>query len=173
MLIIYHNTVCLSRYNQPSAHFKLAPGNPVVNKISRLPYYHYKVFCVLLIYRKQCQAHKIFEDMFCGCKTLFSWLGQKENKKIDVLWPRDDAAYRLDIPIPFILQYSNRIWSHWIYVFDSIRFDSIRFDSFFEISKIFHSIRTKFQIRQFHISYFAKLAITFEGLARTQNNRRH
>jgi len=52
--------------------------------------------------------------MFGGCKTLFSWLVQKVNKKIDALWPLaddalDDAASRQDIPIPFSLQYSNRI----------------------------------------------------------------
>ena len=48
MLIIYHNTVCLSRYNQPGAHVKLAPGNPVVNKRSRLPYYHYTQFKTII-----------------------------------------------------------------------------------------------------------------------------
>ena len=63
-------------------------------------------------------VHKLCEDMFGGCKTLFSWLGQKVNKKIDALWQRDDTVSWQDIPIPFSLQYSNRIWSHWIFEFN-------------------------------------------------------
>ena len=49
--------------------------------------------------------------MFGGCKKLFSWLGQKVNKKIDALWPCpwDDAASQQDILIPFSFQYANRI----------------------------------------------------------------
>ena len=58
-------------------------------------------------------VHKICDDKFAGCKKLFSWLGQRVNKKINVYghdadsgtdlcpWPRDDAASRQDISTPF------------------------------------------------------------------------
>ena len=56
-------------------------------------------------------VHKICEDKFGSCKTSFSWLGQKVNKKIDAYGhnaeilsrtcPRHDAASRQDIITPF------------------------------------------------------------------------
>ena len=59
--------------------------------------------------------------MFGGCKTLFSWLGQKVNKNIDALWPRDDAASRQDIPTLFSI----------LIEFEATEFsDSIRFQNF-------------------------------------------
>ena len=59
-------------------------------------------------------VHKVWEDKFCGCKKLFSWLSKKVNKKIDAYghdaddsgtdlcpWPWDDAASCRDISTPF------------------------------------------------------------------------
>ena len=54
------------------------------------------------------------EDKFGSCKKLFSWLGQKVNKKIDAYghvaddsgtdlcpWPQNDAMSRQDISMLF------------------------------------------------------------------------
>ena len=114
----------------------------------------------------------ICEDMFGGCKMLFSWLGQKVNKKIDALWSRDDTASRQDISIPFSLEYSNRIWSHWIFLFN---FEISRiFDSLFHSNVIPESSVPHFIFRQFgdNVHFWfrqtVKKIVYGEGLARTQ-----
>ena len=55
------------------------------------------------------------------CKILFSWLGQKVNKKLDALWPQDDAASRQDI------QYGS-VFSILI-EFEAIEYSYLIFDS--------------------------------------------
>ena len=98
-------------------------------------------------------VYKICEEKFGGCKKSFSWLGQKVNKKIDGAdacghnanesssdlcpWPRDGAASWQDNLNT--VQYSNRIRSQQIFVF--------------EISRIFHSSEIPYSSHPLRVYY--------------------